>query len=75
MNPRSSALIQNLLPPKENDPGSFILSCSIGRFGSEEFEDPDGCGESKENKIVGTVLNKLHDEWFKGTDEDDDDLE
>ncbi|GKF29790.1 hypothetical protein Tco_0096132, partial [Tanacetum coccineum] len=41
----------------------------------EEFEDPDGCGESKENKIVGTVLNKLHDEWFKGTDEDDDDLE
>ncbi|GKF41558.1 hypothetical protein Tco_0124900, partial [Tanacetum coccineum] len=50
------------------------------RFGNkyddnEEFEDPDGCRESKENKIPGTVLNKLHDEWFKGTDEDDDDLE
>ncbi|GJS48871.1 hypothetical protein Tco_0598992 [Tanacetum coccineum] len=42
---------------------------------NEEFEDSDGCGESKENKILGTVLNKLHDEWFKGTDEDDDDLE
>ncbi|GJZ58119.1 hypothetical protein Tco_0613613 [Tanacetum coccineum] len=42
---------------------------------SEEFEDPDGCRENKENKILGTVLNKLHDEWFKGTDEDDDDLE
>ncbi|GJX25476.1 hypothetical protein Tco_0231772 [Tanacetum coccineum] len=32
MNPRSSALLQNLLPPKENDPGSFILPCSIGRL-------------------------------------------
>ncbi|GKC30483.1 hypothetical protein Tco_1037777, partial [Tanacetum coccineum] len=30
MNPRSSALLQNLLPPKENDPGSFILPCFIG---------------------------------------------
>ncbi|GKD52913.1 hypothetical protein Tco_1286300 [Tanacetum coccineum] len=42
---------------------------------NENFEDPDGCGENKENKILGTVLNKLHDEWFKGTDEDDDDQE
>ncbi|GJW73325.1 hypothetical protein Tco_0132695 [Tanacetum coccineum] len=100
MNPRSSALLQNLLPPKENDPGSFILPCSIGRFGevsetardkilrdhwrkrfrkkydnSEEFKDPNGCVEIKENEILGTVLNILHDEWFKGTEEDDDDLE
>ncbi|GJX28993.1 hypothetical protein Tco_0237072 [Tanacetum coccineum] len=50
------------------------------RFGneyddSEEFENPDGCGESKENEVLGTIINKLHDEWFKGTDEDDDDLE
>nr|GEV22163.1 hypothetical protein [Tanacetum cinerariifolium] len=42
---------------------------------NEDFKDPDGCGESKENEILGTVINKLHDEWFKGTDEDDDDLE
>ncbi|GKB17544.1 zinc knuckle CX2CX4HX4C containing protein [Tanacetum coccineum] len=42
---------------------------------SEEFKDPDGCRESKENKILGTILNKLQDEWFKGTDEEDDDLE
>ncbi|GKE81234.1 hypothetical protein Tco_1551234, partial [Tanacetum coccineum] len=149
MNPRCSAPLQNHLPPKENDPGSFILSCSIrqldfnnaladlgasisimpfsmfkclGRgklelirmiiererervedvveFGevsetakdkilryhwikrfrndyddSEDFEDPDGCRESKENKILGTIINKLHDEWFKGTHEDGDDLE
>ncbi|GKC24536.1 zinc knuckle CX2CX4HX4C containing protein [Tanacetum coccineum] len=50
------------------------------RFGNEyddskEFEDPDRCGESKENEILGTVLNKLHDEWFKETNEDDNDLE
>nr|GEW72088.1 hypothetical protein [Tanacetum cinerariifolium] len=31
MNPRCSALLQNELPPKENDPGSFILPCSIRR--------------------------------------------
>nr|GEW00629.1 hypothetical protein [Tanacetum cinerariifolium] len=204
-NPRSSVLLQNMLPPKENDPGSFILPCSIGSINkyvrmiktkmntkedelmkinfdlftyntnSREIKDllsidpgvfsydidvqesyeeiiykysliaqetnrelrlnltstkkklhwytpisrkkegvqeiwassywesendgkrievewdnlslndwlrvkfgevnPDGCGESKENEILGTVLNKLHDEWFKGTYEDDDDLE
>ncbi|GJV81688.1 hypothetical protein Tco_1517558 [Tanacetum coccineum] len=50
------------------------------RFGNEyddneEFKDPDGCGESKENEILGTVLNKLHDERFKGTYKDDDNLE
>ncbi|GKB26592.1 hypothetical protein Tco_0865993 [Tanacetum coccineum] len=42
---------------------------------SDEFEDPDGCGECRENEIFKTIINKLHDEWFKGTDEDDDDLE
>nr|GEV86249.1 hypothetical protein [Tanacetum cinerariifolium] len=32
MNPRCSALLQNQLPPKEQDPGSFILLCSIERL-------------------------------------------
>ncbi|GKE88306.1 hypothetical protein Tco_1565781, partial [Tanacetum coccineum] len=32
MNPRCLALLQNHLPPKENDPGSFILPCSIRRL-------------------------------------------
>ncbi|GKF44575.1 hypothetical protein Tco_0131127, partial [Tanacetum coccineum] len=32
MNHRCSALLQNLLPPKENDPGSFILCCSIEKL-------------------------------------------
>ncbi|GJW66116.1 zinc knuckle CX2CX4HX4C containing protein [Tanacetum coccineum] len=32
MNPRCSALLQNRLPPKEQDPGSFILPCFIGKL-------------------------------------------
>ncbi|GJZ51479.1 hypothetical protein Tco_0605994 [Tanacetum coccineum] len=32
MNPRCSALLQNHLPPKEQDPGSFILPYSIGKL-------------------------------------------
>ncbi|GJR19540.1 zinc knuckle CX2CX4HX4C containing protein [Tanacetum coccineum] len=32
MNPRCSALLRNHLPPKEQDPGSFILHCSIGKL-------------------------------------------
>ncbi|GJR70685.1 hypothetical protein Tco_0016750 [Tanacetum coccineum] len=32
MNPRCSALLRNQLPPKEEDLGSFILPCSIGRL-------------------------------------------
>ncbi|GKF29012.1 hypothetical protein Tco_0095354, partial [Tanacetum coccineum] len=30
INHRCSALLFNQLPPKEKDPGSFILPCSIG---------------------------------------------
>ncbi|GJZ53499.1 integrase, catalytic region, zinc finger, CCHC-type containing protein [Tanacetum coccineum] len=32
MNPRCSALLQNQLPPKEQDPGNFILPSSIRRL-------------------------------------------
>ncbi|GJT27900.1 hypothetical protein Tco_0908175 [Tanacetum coccineum] len=32
MNLRCPALLHNHLPPKEQDPGSFILSCSIGKL-------------------------------------------
>ncbi|GJS06072.1 zinc knuckle CX2CX4HX4C containing protein [Tanacetum coccineum] len=32
MNLRCSALFQNHLPPKKQDPGSFILPCSIGKL-------------------------------------------
>ncbi|GKE49246.1 hypothetical protein Tco_1480504 [Tanacetum coccineum] len=36
MNPRCSALLRNHLPSKEQDPGSFILPCSIGKL---DFND------------------------------------
>ncbi|GKA46491.1 retrovirus-related pol polyprotein from transposon TNT 1-94 [Tanacetum coccineum] len=49
--------------------GAPSLSTENEYDDNEEFEDPDGCEESKENKIL------LHDELFKGIDEDDDDLE
>ncbi|GJW21578.1 hypothetical protein Tco_0032200 [Tanacetum coccineum] len=42
---------------------------------SDEFEDPDGCGQCRENENFETIINKLHDEWFKGTYEDEEDLE
>ncbi|GJW76353.1 hypothetical protein Tco_0138035 [Tanacetum coccineum] len=32
MNPSCSALLQNHLPPKEQDPGSFIIPCSIRKL-------------------------------------------
>ncbi|GJR59977.1 zinc knuckle CX2CX4HX4C containing protein [Tanacetum coccineum] len=32
INPRRSTVLQNHLPPKEQDPGSFILPCSIGKL-------------------------------------------
>ncbi|GJV70644.1 hypothetical protein Tco_1490639 [Tanacetum coccineum] len=32
MNLRCSTLLQNQLPPKEQDPGGFILPCSIGKL-------------------------------------------
>ncbi|GJU98540.1 hypothetical protein Tco_1327811 [Tanacetum coccineum] len=31
--------------------------------------------ESRRNNFLGTIINKLHVEWFKGTDKDDDYLE
>ncbi|GKA36720.1 hypothetical protein Tco_0723285 [Tanacetum coccineum] len=60
--------------------GKILTNHWIKRFrndydDSEDFEDPDGCREGKENEILGTIINKLHDEWFKGMHEDDDDLE
>ncbi|GJY33712.1 hypothetical protein Tco_0418181 [Tanacetum coccineum] len=36
MNPRCSAFLKNQFPPKEQDPGSFILPCSIGK---QEFSN------------------------------------
>ncbi|GJY83282.1 hypothetical protein Tco_0496658 [Tanacetum coccineum] len=51
------------------------------RFGDEEddleenLEDPEECGEDKANAIMGAIHDKLNDDWFNNTSEDEDDLE
>ncbi|GJX49833.1 hypothetical protein Tco_0276678 [Tanacetum coccineum] len=50
-------------------------------FGDEEddleenLEDPEECGEDKANTIIGAIHDKLNDDWFNNTSEDEDDLE
>ncbi|GJR78791.1 hypothetical protein Tco_0149576 [Tanacetum coccineum] len=51
------------------------------RFGDEEddleenLEDPEECGEDKANTILGVIHDKLNNNWFNNTSEDEDDLE
>ncbi|GJW11822.1 hypothetical protein Tco_1577649 [Tanacetum coccineum] len=51
------------------------------RFGYEEddleenLEDPEECGEDKANTILGVIHDKLNNDWFTNTSEDEDDLE
>ncbi|GKC76194.1 RNA-directed DNA polymerase, eukaryota, reverse transcriptase zinc-binding domain protein, partial [Tanacetum coccineum] len=42
---------------------------------TEEQEDPEKCGETKERAIIGAMVNKLHEEWFLEVSRDKDDLE
>ncbi|GKC92415.1 hypothetical protein Tco_1157857 [Tanacetum coccineum] len=39
LNTRCSAILQNKLPPKEKDPGSFILPCAISTTTFDEPKD------------------------------------
>ncbi|GKC88843.1 hypothetical protein Tco_1149492 [Tanacetum coccineum] len=41
----------------------------------EEYEDPEECKEDKVNTIFRVVIDKLNNDWFNGTSEDEDDLE
>ncbi|GJS97292.1 protein kinase-like domain, concanavalin A-like lectin/glucanase domain protein [Tanacetum coccineum] len=41
----------------------------------ENLEDPEECGEDKANVIMRDIHNKLNDDWFNNTSEDEDDLE
>ncbi|GJR80845.1 reverse transcriptase domain-containing protein [Tanacetum coccineum] len=41
----------------------------------ENLEDPKECGEDKANTIIGAIHDKLNDDWFNNTSEDEDDLE
>nr|GFA60626.1 hypothetical protein [Tanacetum cinerariifolium] len=51
------------------------------RFGEEENDieknskDPKECGEDKANTVMGVIYDKLNNDWFNGTNEDEDDLE
>ncbi|GJR57609.1 hypothetical protein Tco_1499771 [Tanacetum coccineum] len=51
------------------------------RFGDEEddleenLEDPEECGEDKANAIMGAIHNKLNNDWFNNTSEDEFNLE
>nr|GEY70592.1 hypothetical protein [Tanacetum cinerariifolium] len=41
---------------------------------SKECEDPQKYEEDEANMIFEAVLDKLNDDWFNGTNEDEDDL-
>ncbi|GJX88521.1 hypothetical protein Tco_0340535 [Tanacetum coccineum] len=50
------------------------------RFGidyddNDDFYDPNQCGESKNNEIRERIIRNLHEEWFNGTSEDEEDIE
>ncbi|GJV40419.1 hypothetical protein Tco_1418859 [Tanacetum coccineum] len=57
MNPRCSALLQNQLPPKEQDLGSFILPCSIERLDINHALDD--LGDNTKYTPKGIVENLL----------------
>ncbi|GJX72739.1 reverse transcriptase domain-containing protein [Tanacetum coccineum] len=42
---------------------------------TEEQEDPEKCGETKERAIIGAIINKLPKEWFSKVSIFKDDLE
>ncbi|GJY87587.1 hypothetical protein Tco_0502215 [Tanacetum coccineum] len=46
---------------------------SLGK--TVDWEDHDGCGKTKSRAIIGTVVDKLHEEWFEGSNKDKNDLE
>ncbi|GJX63793.1 hypothetical protein Tco_0296693 [Tanacetum coccineum] len=42
---------------------------------NDDFYDPDQCEESRNNEIRERIIHNLHEEWFKGTFDDEDDIE
>ncbi|GKB99814.1 hypothetical protein Tco_0985951 [Tanacetum coccineum] len=60
--------------------GKVITITTAKRFGvdyddNDDFYDPDQCGESRNNEIRERIIHNLHEEWFKGTSDDEDDIE
>ncbi|GJT39814.1 hypothetical protein Tco_0939679 [Tanacetum coccineum] len=42
---------------------------------SNDFYDPDQCGDGRNNEIRERIIHNLHEEWFKGTSDDEDNIE
>ncbi|GJU48725.1 hypothetical protein Tco_1218280 [Tanacetum coccineum] len=42
---------------------------------SNDFYDPDQCEDSRNNEIRERIIHNLHEEWFKGTSDDENDIE
>ncbi|GKA91140.1 hypothetical protein Tco_0813010 [Tanacetum coccineum] len=42
---------------------------------SNDFYDFDQCGDGRNNEIRERIIHNLHEEWFKGTSDDEDDIE
>ncbi|GJW65314.1 hypothetical protein Tco_0117198 [Tanacetum coccineum] len=40
-----------------------------------DFYDPNQCGDGRNNEIRERIIHNLHEEWFKGTSNDEDDIE
>ncbi|GKB11658.1 hypothetical protein Tco_0845581 [Tanacetum coccineum] len=51
------------------------ITTAVDYDDNNDFYDPDRCGEGRNNEIRERVINNLHDEWFKGTSDDEDDIE
>ncbi|GKB61343.1 hypothetical protein Tco_0917529 [Tanacetum coccineum] len=50
------------------------------RFGidyndNNDFYDPDQCVDGRNNEIRERIIHNLHEEWFKGTFDEEDDIE
>ncbi|GJZ69343.1 hypothetical protein Tco_0632893 [Tanacetum coccineum] len=42
---------------------------------NNDFYDPDQCGDGRNNEIRERVIPNLHEEWFKGTSDDESEIE
>ncbi|GJR20266.1 zinc knuckle CX2CX4HX4C containing protein [Tanacetum coccineum] len=42
---------------------------------NNDFYDPDQCWDGRNNEIRERIIHNLHEEWFKGTSDDENDIE
>ncbi|GKC42299.1 hypothetical protein Tco_1060021 [Tanacetum coccineum] len=71
------------LPPEEKDPGrrkilealSYPAQLEVDYDDNNDFYDPDQCRDGRNNEIRERIIHNLHEEWFKGTSDEEDDIE